>query len=137
MPERTSLLLNLSVQEANAIREHAKIQRRPIGNYVLNVVMYSVEFQERMFAKMTSVSELPLGGQQTLVKPRTTIHIRCSSEDARRIREAAQRRQTTISGFVLHTLNTSWRLAKTMRAQATQEADELASQPASQPDEKT
>jgi len=34
--------------------------------------------------------------------------IRCSAEEARRIRAAAKRRDTTMSGFVLSTLRRAW-----------------------------
>ena len=40
--------------------------------------------------------------------PRTTMLLSCSSEEAHRIREAARRKETTISGVVLHALRLSW-----------------------------
>src|SRR5215831_8570021 len=39
---------------------------------------------------------------------RTTMLIRCSKEEAQRIRAGAKRRSTTISHFVLHALAVSW-----------------------------
>lgn len=43
-------------------------------------------------------------------KPRTTMLIRCSTEEAKRIRAAAQHRSTSISDFVIQTLRRAWKV---------------------------
>jgi uncharacterized protein (DUF1778 family) len=53
------------------------------------------------------VAERPAG-------PRTTLLLRCSAEQAQRIKAAAKRRSTTISFFVLHVLATSWHIQRTL-----------------------
>ncbi len=50
--------------------------------------------------------------QERCPGPRTTMLIRCTTDEAARIRSAAKRRDTTISGFVLHTLRCSWVVAE-------------------------
>ena len=89
--KRTSLLLNVSLQEAAAIHEHATAHGRPISNYVLHIIMHAVEFEEDLFSKLKKLREIPLEARRTLLKPRTTVHVRCSVEERRRIRLAARR----------------------------------------------
>jgi hypothetical protein len=119
MRTRTALLINCSQKEALKIREIAARQRRTISGYVLNVVMNAIKFDESLarlralgvedrlhirhieFYGLEGVSPRPPG-------PRTTMLLSCPKEDARRIREAAQRKGTTISGVVLHALRLAW-----------------------------
>ena len=111
MPGRTSLLINCSVEEALTIRARAKLERRGISGYVLNIVMRSVDFEEKLLAKAGRLQTLrrSLSGTPIRpVRPRTTMLVRCSTAEARRIRRNAKRRDSTISGFVLHCLRRSW-----------------------------
>ncbi len=47
-PKRTTLLINLSVEEADRIRAAAKKQDRTISAYVLRAVMASIKIQEQI-----------------------------------------------------------------------------------------
>jgi uncharacterized protein (DUF1778 family) len=49
-PERTTLLINLSVEQAAQIRTAAKRQDRTISAYVLRAVMNRVALEQRMAA---------------------------------------------------------------------------------------
>jgi len=113
------LLINCSQKEARRIRETAARQRRTISGYVLNILMKAIRFDE----SLTRLKEL--GGDEALpVKhieffglggfssrptgPRTTMLLSCTKEEARRIRETAKRKETTMSGLVLHALRLAW-----------------------------
>jgi hypothetical protein len=56
------------------------------------------------------VFRLERGKRAKAAGPRTTLHIYCSLEDARKIRRAARLGQVTISGFVLHCLSHAWQI---------------------------
>lgn len=47
-PKRTTLLINLSVEEAEQIRASAKKQERTISSYVLRAVMRSVNVERQL-----------------------------------------------------------------------------------------
>jgi uncharacterized protein (DUF1778 family) len=113
MTGRTALLINCSVQEASEIRARAELQRRTVSGYVLNIAMRSVGYDEQLFTRFERLSSF--GGRWRrrfpIEKPRTTMHLHCSKEEATRIRDSAKRRDTTISGFILHCLHRSWELS--------------------------
>lgn len=104
---RTALLIRCSVQEAGQIRDGAHKERRSVSNYVLNILDRALRTEELMFARLQhgpslnqTLSRLP----RLVPGPRTAVLLRCTDYEASRIRAAARRRDTTISGFVLHSL---------------------------------
>ena len=123
---RASLLINCSKDEASKIREQAARQRRSISGYVFNIVMRAVAFEED-FLHMRAVraNQSPFARHLSRYQfepwlsarppgPRTTMLLWCSKDEAKRIRDAVKRRNTTISGFVLHTLRSSWKIAESL-----------------------
>jgi hypothetical protein len=113
MGYRTALLINCSTAEATTIRNRSELQRRSVSGYVLNIVMRAVSFEETLSNKIDNLRlpQLPLHRPARLTGPRTTLLLRCSLDEARRIRSAAKRRGSTISGFVLHSLRRSWNVS--------------------------
>ena len=119
MRNRTSLLINCSQKEAKRIRETAGRQRRTISGYVLNILMKAIRFDESLTRlralggeeklSVRNIEFFGLGGFSIRpTGPRTTMLLSCSIEDAQRIRETAKRKETTISGLVLHALRLAW-----------------------------
>jgi len=39
-------------KEADQIREQAKLERRPVSNYILNIMMRWVTFEERLYVQL-------------------------------------------------------------------------------------
>jgi len=107
---RPALLLACSHEEADMIRKQAFVQSRTISAYVFLVVMRSVTFDEKQFAEFGRVAVYS-GRLKRGVGPRTTMLLRCTTEQALRIRTAAKRRDVTISGYILYCLKRSWTLA--------------------------
>lgn len=101
MARRTAILINCSKAEARLIREQAALERRTISGYILHVTMRSVEFDDRSLS-VRPVKRLPT------VRPRATLLLRCSLQDGNRIRMAALRRKSTISGYLLQGLARHW-----------------------------
>jgi len=93
------------------MRVNARAQRRTLSGYVLNIVVRTVELQEQMYANFERVREVGSGAKP---RPRTTVLVRCSNSEAKRIRRAAQLSAMTISGYVLRALHRSWDVARTM-----------------------
>lgn len=110
MAGRASLLMNCSKIEAQEIRARAILQRRTVSGYVLNIVLRAVGYDDHLSARVHSLRDsLSAWSRRTESPgPRTTMHLHCSVEEARRIRDAATRRSTTMSAFVLHCLHLSW-----------------------------
>jgi hypothetical protein len=107
---RASLLLNCSQKEADEVRKRAKLLSRTVSAYIVRIVMRAVSLSED-FDK--SFKAAPLywerhARKKKSFRPRTTLHVYCSAEEAQRIRHAAQVRATTISGFVLRSLHRCW-----------------------------
>lgn len=78
---------------------------------MLFIVMRSVDFEEKLWAKAGRFHALKRSLSRTQTRPlapRTTLLLRCSTEQSERIRRAAKMRDTTICGFVLRCLKRSW-----------------------------
>jgi len=89
----------------------AELQHRTVSGYVLNIIMRAVAFEETLLLRIPipavtrrNPSNLALLGSG----PKTAVLLRCSKDEASRIRETAKRRQTSISGFVRQSLKRSW-----------------------------
>ena len=119
MPNRNMLLINCSQGEAERIRKTAARQHRTISGYVLNVVLAAIRFDDSLTHlrsvggdSRVSVRDIELYGLDGFSArppgPRTTMLLSCSTDDARRIRETAKRKEITISGLVLHALRRTW-----------------------------
>jgi hypothetical protein len=106
MSNRAVLLINCSRGQAARARELAESQRRTISGYVLNIVMRAVEFEEKHLARVERLGPYPI---RRPPGPRARVLIRCSAQEAKRIRMAAARRQMTICGYVLYCLERSWK----------------------------
>jgi uncharacterized protein (DUF1778 family) len=110
MSGRTALLICCSKEEAATIRTRAKMERRILSNYVLNVVLRAAGIEEKLSSLLNRsqflnrTPEIPVRAPG----PRTTILIRCSTAEARIVRAAAKRRQIPISSWVLLCLRRSW-----------------------------
>ena len=95
MSDRTALTISCSQEQAAAIHQRAGRERRTVCAYVLRILMRWLELEERLVRQQ----ERPLTAYHP-VSPsgkRTTMLIRCSEEEAQRIRAAAKRRCTIIS----------------------------------------
>jgi hypothetical protein len=116
------MLIRCSKPEARRIRELAKTQRRTISGYVLSVLMRAIRLDES-FARMKAVgvNDAPFAkvmewyGLDVLPTgkppgPRTSMLLSCSTQEAARIRLAAKTREISISGFILHTLRSTWNI---------------------------
>jgi hypothetical protein len=109
MSDRTALIICCSREQAARIHERAASERRTVSGYLLRVLMRWMDLEERLFVRQEDVGR-PLTPYPP-VRPsgkRTTMLLRCSEQEAQRIRAGAKRRSTTISCFVLHTLALSW-----------------------------
>ena len=110
---RTALLLRCGVEEARTIRYEADHERRTVSGYILNILERSLQIEDSLFHKMPRLEALNRALSRTphyTLGPRTAILIRCSNQEAERIRFAAKRRQLSISGFIIHALRRTWRV---------------------------
>jgi len=70
-----------------------------------------VELQEQMYAHFERARDLNNGAK---ARPRSAVLVRRSTEEAKRIRRAAQARAMTFSGYILRALHRSWDVARTI-----------------------
>jgi hypothetical protein len=106
-------MISCSVAEAKQVRKRAKLQRRTMSAYVLNIVLRSVQLDDCLFTQNGRLAVLTPPFIRREPGPRTVQLIRCSKRESSRIRMAAKRRGATISAYVLHFLRGSWRAADT------------------------
>jgi len=118
MATRTAILIHCLKEEADQIRQRARLDRRTVSGYVLNIVMSAVAFEQRLYARLNGFRAL----NQTLARhiarpmgPKTTMLLHCSREEAKKVRIAAGRRETTISGFVVDCLRRSWKASDALQ----------------------
>jgi uncharacterized protein (DUF1778 family) len=112
MGERASIIINCSQLESDLVHRQARLQRRSISGYVLRIVMASVELDEDMLRDVPRPARPTWYSSTRVPGPRTTFLLRCPREESDRIRAAAKRRDTTLSGFVLHALRRAWKVQK-------------------------
>ena len=119
MTQRTALLIRCKPEDAAQIHHYAAMERRPVSGYVLNVLDRILKVEDALWQKLgrmhfQALNRMPprSRARRGATTPKTTILIRCSREEARRIRTAAERRETTISAFVTASLQRFWDLAK-------------------------
>lgn len=115
---RAILMISCSQEEARKIREKAELQRRTISGYVLKIVMRAVQLDERLYHNYRRLAPLNFSVLGRKPRPRTVMLIRCSAQEAARIRAAAKKRDITISGYVLYCLRSSWQVADTFPGSA-------------------
>ena len=108
---RTSLLIRLSREDAARIREEASYEYRSLSGYLLHVLESSFWIEERVVRgankSLLSMQAREVVGAQDK-KLHTAVHLRCTVEQAARVREHAARRQLSISDFVVFSLRRLW-----------------------------
>jgi hypothetical protein len=109
MSDRAAIFVNCSQREATTIRERAKAEHRNVSGYVRHIVMRVVAVEEKL-RKSAVLNRLLLRPSVRLPGPRTAFLLRCSQEEAKRIRTVAKMTDRTISGFVLRTLRRHWNI---------------------------
>ena len=118
MAFRTSLLIRLSHEDAARIRKEASSEHRSLSGYLLNVLERSFFIEQKLAhgasAPMLSRQARGVLGPQCK-RLRTAVHLRCTVEQAARIREYAARRQLSISDFVVFSLQRLWRAIAHLR----------------------
>jgi uncharacterized protein (DUF1778 family) len=122
MADRTVLLISCSKEEAEKIRQRAASDRRTISGYVLNICLRAVSIQEKISERTGRRRGMNAGTWSREIRqaPRTTMLLRCSTEESQRIRAAAEMEDRTISGFILHCLRRSWMVAEALPKAAPQ-----------------
>jgi uncharacterized protein (DUF1778 family) len=110
---RTALLIRCSPDDARSVHEHAEREHRTISGYLLNILDRAVVTEERLFRGLShdhQLSPLPNRVPAQDAGPRTAMLLRCSRLQAKQIRVAAQRQNTSMSNFVLLCLTRVWTL---------------------------
>jgi hypothetical protein len=106
MRNRADLLISCTTMEAAQMRLHAKAQQRTLSATVLRVVLRGIDVDDQLYDRYHKLG--PVRARAIKRDPRTAIHLRCSAQDSKRIRDAARRRGTTISALILYFLRASW-----------------------------
>ena len=114
MARRAALLISSSMEEARLIRERARIQRRGISSYMLNIAMRAVQFEENLISRDPTLRRFLYDAAIRVPGPRTAILLRCSKDESERIRRVAQIRGVTISGLVLYSIRRSWEIQQNL-----------------------
>jgi uncharacterized protein (DUF1778 family) len=115
---RTSLLIRLSHEDAARIRKEASFEYRSLSGYLLSKLERSIRVEETFgpghVKSLLSKQARALIGLQDK-KLHTAVHLRCTVEEAAKIREYAARRQLSISDFVIFSLRRSWQAVERLR----------------------
>jgi hypothetical protein len=109
MAPRTAVIISCTQGDAAFTRERARSRRQTISGYILDVVMRLIVIDDRLFATYARLAPSTWRHPAPAPGPKTTLLIRCSQEEANRIRLAAKRRDSTVSAFVRHALHLSWK----------------------------
>lgn len=94
----------------------ARRERRSVSGCMLHILVRAVRFDEMIFSQLNRLAGLNSSASERSVPAlgtKTKILVRCSAEEAERIRPAAKRRDATISKFVMYCLSRSWNVENT------------------------
>jgi len=106
---RTQLLIRCSAEDAAEIRHQAAGERRSISAYVLRIIERQLLIDEKFASGLTDsfllqealrLGSAPIG--------EAAIHVRCSVEEAERVRMGAARRRMGLNSFVVFVLKRHW-----------------------------
>ncbi|HEX5423249.1 MAG TPA: hypothetical protein VFW94_06850 [Candidatus Acidoferrales bacterium] len=115
---RTALLIRCSREEAATVRAQAHAERRTISGCILNILERSLWMEEQYSRGMTrsflenQAREFRLMHR---IYDRTTMLLRCSVQEAERIRAKAYNRHMSISEFVGFSLWRHWEATNKIR----------------------
>jgi uncharacterized protein (DUF1778 family) len=112
---RASIILRCSPEHAVRIRHHAALDHRTVAGYLLFMLQRNLAIEERYFDVYTPLMVAHIREDRISRGPTTAMHLRCSVEEANRIRRAAARRQMSISKFIVFALERSWRAIERAR----------------------
>ena len=108
---RTALTLRCSWQDASTLRAEALSEHRSISGCVLNILERQLSMQEQ-FVRGLSESFIQAKAREFRLLHRegnrTRMLLRCSEEEAERIRAMARRREMSISEFIVFCLRRHW-----------------------------
>lgn len=118
---RTALLIRCSKQEAAIIRAQAAAERRTISGCMLNILERSL-WMEEQYSRGITESFLENQAREFRlmhrIHDRTTLLLRCSVQEAERIRGKASNRHISISEFVGFSLWRHWDATRKIRPDA-------------------
>jgi hypothetical protein len=115
---RTALLIRCSLEEAGALRAQARSEHRTISGCVLNIMERSLWIEQQYRHGITPSFNERIAREFRLRRPkteRTSLLLRCSAEEAGRIRIAARNRQMSISDFIVFSVRRQWDAAEKLR----------------------
>jgi uncharacterized protein (DUF1778 family) len=112
---RTSLILRCSQEHADKIRQRAAIEHRHVAGYILRLLEGNLRIEETYDDRFTLAMVRETLEERTRTANQTAIHVRCTTEQAARIRKAAARRELSISKFIMFALERSWRAVERVR----------------------
>lgn len=110
---RTALTIRCSQEEAAILRSQASTEHRSLSGCLLNILERILDFEEGYPGELTNL--IHAAALIPPPKPRTKILLRCSAEQAHRIRRAAIRRNTSISKFVVFSLRRHWKAREALQ----------------------
>jgi len=95
------------MEDAARTREEASSQHRSLSGYLLYVLERSFRVEETVGSILSPRRPQNIRGTQ---RPgiRTAVHLRCTAEEAARIREYARRRKLSLSDFVVFSMRRLW-----------------------------
>jgi hypothetical protein len=111
MSNRTAILLYCHLEDAQTVRERARLENRTVSGYLLHIVMRSVEFEKGMLTLLNRPKGFrpPVDAWTCPPGPKTTMLLRCSIDQAKAIRTTAKQKGISVSGFVRCALRRSWK----------------------------
>lgn len=113
MDLRASVIVRCSQMDAERIRKEASSEHRSLSGYLLHVLEFAFRIEDTIPGPVLALRAVQ--GQVIKIYAdkglRTAVHLRCTAEQAARIREYAARRELSLSDFVVFSLRRQW-LAK-------------------------
>jgi hypothetical protein len=111
---RSSIIVRCSLEDAARIHNEAASEHRSLSGYLLYVLQRSIYIDDKV-----PESVLVLQAPFFKMRPRrTAVHLRCTADEASRIRKYAARRRLSLSDFVVFSLRRVWDAKDSFRMDA-------------------
>jgi hypothetical protein len=112
---RTALLIRCSKEHAVHVREQARAEHRSVSGCLLRAMERSLWVEETFGKGFRPFLPQPFLKSVRPAGSEAALFLRCSVSEAERIREAAARRNMSISRFVIFSLERQWEAARKLQ----------------------
>ena len=120
---RSAFLVRCTVEDASKARSAARSEDRTVSGYVLHILRATWPLQDKLRDDSMYLQDLNLSDVRTAdsrmnsgpQSQQSALLVRCSTDEAKRVRLSARGRGLTLSAYVVSALRRHWRIQEKLK----------------------